>query len=195
MKLIAHLLIAATAVVSPLFAFAADAAAPASAASAPAAHAPAPVVKATKPDLAKGEAGFRAQRTVLFSAAQGGDSGRLFVLALGDAGASDAEMAAAEILAFGKLGEALGERGLGFGRLFTEQIGEGEVEVELFQLGGWGTWIGAQAGQKFVEFAGSSGVVLSRKGRVCLFGEPHQGAFGDRSGGCGWSGGWRWGLG
>ena len=55
------MLIAATAVVSPLFAFAADAAAPASAASAPAAaHAPAPVAKASKPDLAKGEATYSA---------------------------------------------------------------------------------------------------------------------------------------
>ncbi|MES2949365.1 MAG: c-type cytochrome [Pseudomonadota bacterium] len=54
MKLIAHLLIAATAAASPLFAYASAAAAPASA---PAAPAVAPVVK---PDLAKGEASFGA---------------------------------------------------------------------------------------------------------------------------------------
>lgn len=52
MKLIAQLLIAATAAASPIFAFASTAAAPASA---PAAQAAAPVVK---PDLAKGEAAF-----------------------------------------------------------------------------------------------------------------------------------------
>jgi len=46
MKLIAHLILAATAVVTPLFAIAADA--------------PAPVAKAAKPDLAKGEATFTA---------------------------------------------------------------------------------------------------------------------------------------
>lgn len=51
MKLIAHLLIAATAAAAPLFAFAADAA------PAPAAHAEA-APKAAKPDLAKGEAMF-----------------------------------------------------------------------------------------------------------------------------------------
>jgi cbb3-type cytochrome c oxidase subunit III len=51
MKLIAHLLIAATAAAAPLFAFAADAA-PAPAASAEAAP------KVAKPDLAKGEAMF-----------------------------------------------------------------------------------------------------------------------------------------
>lgn len=60
MKLIAHLLIAATAVASPLFAFASDAVAPASAASAPAVPAAAVVAKAAKPDLAKGEATFTA---------------------------------------------------------------------------------------------------------------------------------------
>ncbi len=54
MKLIAQLFIAATAVATPFFAFASDAAKPASA---PAAHAVAPVVK---PDLAKGEASFGA---------------------------------------------------------------------------------------------------------------------------------------
>lgn len=52
MKLIAQLLIAATAAASPIFAFASTAAAPASA---PAAQTAAPVVK---PDLAKGEATF-----------------------------------------------------------------------------------------------------------------------------------------
>jgi cytochrome c553 len=52
MKLIAQLLIAATAAASPIFALASTAAAPASA---PAAQAAAPVVK---PDLAKGEAAF-----------------------------------------------------------------------------------------------------------------------------------------
>lgn len=52
MKLIAQLLIAATAAASPVFAFASTAAAPASA---PAAQAAAPVAK---PDLAKGEATF-----------------------------------------------------------------------------------------------------------------------------------------
>jgi cytochrome c553 len=58
MKLIAQLLIAATAAASPLFAFASEAAAPAAEhASAPAAHA---AVKAVKPDLAKGEASFGA---------------------------------------------------------------------------------------------------------------------------------------
>lgn len=51
MKLIAHLLIAATAAAAPLFAFAADAA------PAPAAHAEV-APKAAKPDLAKGEAMF-----------------------------------------------------------------------------------------------------------------------------------------
>ena len=51
MKLIAHLLIAATAAAAPLFVFAADAA------PAPAAHAEA-APKAAKPDLAKGEAMF-----------------------------------------------------------------------------------------------------------------------------------------
>ena len=61
MKLIAHLLIAATAVVSPLFAIAADAVVPAVAASAPvAAPATAAVAKAAKPDLTKGEATFTA---------------------------------------------------------------------------------------------------------------------------------------
>jgi cytochrome c553 len=60
MKLIAHLLIAATAAASPFFAFASDAAAPAAEhASAPAAHAAAPAAK-VKPDLAKGEATFTA---------------------------------------------------------------------------------------------------------------------------------------
>jgi len=53
MKLIAHLLIAATAAAAPLFAFAADPA------PAPAAHAEA-APKAAKPDLAKGEAMFTA---------------------------------------------------------------------------------------------------------------------------------------
>jgi cytochrome c553 len=61
MKLIAHLFLAATAIVTPLLAIAADAPAPATAASVPAA---APVVaavaKAAKPDLAKGEATFTA---------------------------------------------------------------------------------------------------------------------------------------
>lgn len=52
MKLIAQLLIAATAAASPIFVFASTAAAPASA---PTAQAAAPVVK---PDLAKGEASF-----------------------------------------------------------------------------------------------------------------------------------------
>jgi cbb3-type cytochrome c oxidase subunit III len=60
MKLIAHLLIAATAVASPLFAFASDAVAPASAASAPTVPTVAAVAKAAKPDLAKGEATFTA---------------------------------------------------------------------------------------------------------------------------------------
>jgi len=54
MKLIAHLLLAATAVTSPLFAFAADATPE------PAAHATAVVAKVVKPDLAKGEATFTA---------------------------------------------------------------------------------------------------------------------------------------
>jgi len=58
MKLIAQLLIAATAAASPFFAFASEAAAPAAEhASAPAAHA---VAKVVKPDLAKGEASFGA---------------------------------------------------------------------------------------------------------------------------------------
>jgi cytochrome c553 len=58
MKLIAQLLIAATAVVTPFFASASEAAAPAAEhASAPAAHVEAKVVK---PDLAKGEASFGA---------------------------------------------------------------------------------------------------------------------------------------
>lgn len=58
MKLIAQLLFAATAVASPFFAFASEAAAPASEpASAPATHA---VAKLVKPDLAKGEATFTA---------------------------------------------------------------------------------------------------------------------------------------
>ncbi len=58
MKLIAQLLIAATAAASPLFAFASDAAAPAAEhASAPAAHT---ATKEVKPDLAKGEASFGA---------------------------------------------------------------------------------------------------------------------------------------
>jgi cbb3-type cytochrome c oxidase subunit III len=76
MKLIAHLLIAASAVATPLFAFASDAAAPAasaSAASAPAAHAPAAVVKAAKPDLAKGEATF----TTVCAACHGVDGNSL----------------------------------------------------------------------------------------------------------------------
>ena len=61
MKLIAQLLIAATAVVSPMFALAADAPASAASASATAAaQAPTAVAKATKPDLAKGEATFTA---------------------------------------------------------------------------------------------------------------------------------------
>ena len=60
MKLIAHLLIAATAVASPLFAFASDAVAPASAASAPTVPTVAAVAKAAKPDLAIGEATFTA---------------------------------------------------------------------------------------------------------------------------------------
>ncbi len=58
MKLIAHLLIAATAAASSSFAFASDAAAPA-AGHAPASHAAAPAAK-VKPDLAKGEATFTA---------------------------------------------------------------------------------------------------------------------------------------
>jgi cbb3-type cytochrome c oxidase subunit III len=58
MKLIAQLLIAASAVVSPMFANAADT--PATAASAPVAPAPAAVAKTAKPDLAKGEATFSA---------------------------------------------------------------------------------------------------------------------------------------
>lgn len=53
MKLIAHLLIAATAAASPFFAFAAEA-------PAPAAHAEAGAAKVVKPDLAKGEATFTA---------------------------------------------------------------------------------------------------------------------------------------
>ena len=60
MKLIAHLLFAAAALASPLFAFASDAAAPAAVASAPAAVPVPTVAKATKPDLAKGEATFAA---------------------------------------------------------------------------------------------------------------------------------------
>ncbi len=58
MKLIAHLLIAVTAVASPLFAIASDAAAPALASSAPTVHAAPPVARAAKPDLVKGEATF-----------------------------------------------------------------------------------------------------------------------------------------
>ena len=57
MKLIAHLLFAASAPASPFFAIASDAAPAAAAASAPAAHA---VAKVVKPDLAKGEATFAA---------------------------------------------------------------------------------------------------------------------------------------
>jgi cbb3-type cytochrome c oxidase subunit III len=54
MKLIAHLFLAAAAVTSPLFAFAADAAPE------PTAHAAAAVAKVVKPDLVKGEATFTA---------------------------------------------------------------------------------------------------------------------------------------
>ena len=58
MKLIAQLLIAATAAATPFFALASDAAAPAAGqASAPAAHA---APKVVKPDLAKGEASYGA---------------------------------------------------------------------------------------------------------------------------------------
>jgi cbb3-type cytochrome c oxidase subunit III len=53
MKLIAHLLIAATAVTVPFYAFASEEAAPA-------AHHPVAEAKAAKPDLAKGEASFTA---------------------------------------------------------------------------------------------------------------------------------------
>lgn len=59
MKLIAHLLIAASAAATPLFAFAADPAPAPAAPAAPAAHAEA-APKAAKPDLAKGEATFTA---------------------------------------------------------------------------------------------------------------------------------------
>jgi cbb3-type cytochrome c oxidase subunit III len=60
MKLIAHLLIAATAAAAPFYAFAAEAAAPA---------APAAEAKPAKPDLAKGEATF----TTVCAACHGAD--------------------------------------------------------------------------------------------------------------------------
>ena len=112
-------------------------------------------------NLAEPEARFRAEFRILRCELERLDGALLFLRrALIDAGAADAEVAAAGIFALGKSFQTVSERGLGFDRLGCQQISQTQIEVEQLQRR---ILVITQRFEQLLDLGNRRGIILRHK--------------------------------